>query len=160
MEIKNNFSKWTNWKDKDKITGIKYPGIYCIAKSENNLFNNEFDWIEEIEYIGMTNSIKGLKGRLKQFDNTIKGKTGHGGADRFIYEYRDFNYLIKNLYVSVYYFKCDVKSILREDLLVMGEVAKKEYECWAEYTTKFQKLPKFNDKNTKKHSLTVARENE
>ena len=41
-----------------------------------------FDWIKEIIYIGMTNSKGGLKNRLQQFDNTIAGKTGHGGAQR------------------------------------------------------------------------------
>jgi len=160
MVTKNNFSKWTNWKDREIIKGMEYPGIYCIAISENNLSNFEFDWIKEINYIGMTNSKTGLKGRLKQFDNTIRGKSGHGGADRFRYEYRDYNDLINNLFVSVNHFKCNVKSILTEDLLVMGEVAKQEYECWAEYVEKFQNLPKFNNKTTNKYSLTVGRENQ
>ena len=42
----------------------------------------------------MTNSIAGIKGRLKQFDNTIIGKGGHGGADRVRYKYQDSNDLL------------------------------------------------------------------
>jgi hypothetical protein len=28
----------------------------------------------------------------------------------------------------------------------MGDVAKAEYECWAQFVTIFQRLPKYNDK--------------
>lgn len=63
------------------------------------------------------------------------------------------------LYVSIKYFECDVKSNLPNDLLIMGDVAKHEFECFAEYAQKFKRLPRFNDKaNTKKYSLTIGRE--
>lgn len=156
--LQKKFSKWTKWLERDKLDGIKFPGVYCIAISEEDISNNDFDWSEKINYIGMTNAVSGLKGRLKQFDNTIRGKTDHGGADRFRYEYRDYENLIKKLYVSVKYFECDVKSNLPKDLLVMGDVAKHEFECFAEFVKRFKRLPKFNDKqNTKKFSLTVGR---
>jgi len=154
----NQFSKWIKWENRNNLDNIKFPGIYIIAISNKNLENNEFIWIQEIQYIGMTNSVAGLKGRLKQFDNTILGKTGHGGADRFRYEYQNYDELIKNLYVSVRYFKCDVKSNKPEDLRIMGEVAKFEYDCFALYTEQFESLPKFNDKkNSPKYSLTYGR---
>ena len=113
---------------------------------------------EEIKYIGMTNARKGLKSRLNQFDNTIKGKRGHGGADRFRYKHEDYNKLSQNLYVAVQSFKCDVKSNQPSDLIIMGEVAKHEYVCFSEYVKLFKKLPEFNDKeNTRKYSLTKGR---
>ena len=102
----------------------------------------------------MTNSQNGLKGRLQQFDNTAKGKNGHGGADRFMYKYPDFSSIVSNLFVSVKYFECTVKSNEPSDLLVMGDVAKYEYVCFAEYAKRFKLLPIFNDKsNAPKFSL-------
>ena len=74
--VERKFSVWTRWKDRNAINGIKFPGIYCIAISETDLFEKRFEWISKISYIGMTNSKAGLKGRLKQFDNTIIGKRG------------------------------------------------------------------------------------
>ena len=66
--------------------------------------------------------------------------------------------MTQNLYVSVRYFKCDVKSNKPEDLRIMGEVAKFEYDCFTLYTEKFESLPKFNDKkNSPKYSLTYGR---
>ena len=109
MEKHREFSKWIKWTERDKLNGIKFPGIYCIAISENDLSNTDFDWDEKINYVGMTNAVSGLKGRLKAFDNTIQGKSGHGGADRFRYEYRDYEDLKHKLFVSVTYFECNVK---------------------------------------------------
>jgi hypothetical protein len=95
----------------------------------------------------MTNSVAGLKGRLKQFDNTIFGKPGfHGGADRFLTDYPNYTSLTEILYVSVAPFECDVKSSTSIDLLTMGDVAKAEYECFAKYKKLFGRLPKYNDK--------------
>jgi hypothetical protein len=160
MREKREFSKWTKWRDRDKLEGIKFPGVYCIAISENDISNIDFDWNEAINYLGMTNSVAGLKGRLNQFDNTLKGKKGHGGADRFKYEYRDYDELRSKLFVAINYFECNVKSNLPTDLLIMGEVAKHEYACFAKFVEKFNRLPKFNDKpNTKKYSLTIGRAN-
>ena len=148
-----NFSQWTRWEDRNSLNGIKYPGIYCIAISEIDLSEQYFEWISKITYVGMTNSRAGLKGRLKQFDNTIIGKSGHGGADRFKYEnYQD---LVDKLYVSVCSFECDVKSNAPKDLRIMGEVAKFEYYCFAKYVEEFGNLPMFNNKNiSPKYSLT------
>lgn len=148
------FSKWTKWNDRDSLNGIKFPGIYCIAISELDLSEQDFVWISMITYVGMTNSKAGLKGRLKQFDNTIIGKTGHGGADRFRFKYENYQDLTDKLYVSVCFFECDVKSNAPKDLRVMGEIAKFEYDCFAEYVAKFGELPEFNDKKkSPKYSL-------
>ncbi len=154
----NQFSKWVKWENRNKLNNIKFPSIYIIAISAKNLEGKKFNWIQEINYIGMTNSVAGLKGRLKQFDNTIMGKIGHGGADRFRYEYNNYDNLVKNLYVSIRYFECDVKSNKPKDLKIMGKVAKFEYDCFAEYVQKFKLLPKFNDKkNSPKYSLTYKK---
>jgi len=151
----HKFTKWTKWRNRNSLTGLKYPGIYCIAISEFDLSEQNFKWIPEIKYVGMTNSQAGLKGRLKQFDNTIIGKTGHGGADRFRYKYQNYQNLVDRLFVSVCSFQFDVKSNTSKDLRIMGEVAKFEYDCFAIYVEKFVNLPEFNDKSkSPKYSLT------
>jgi len=152
------FSNWFKWENRNKAENIKFPGIYILAVSTKNLEGEKFDWLSEVEYVGMTNSVAGLKGRLKQFDNTIIGKTGHGGADRFRYEYQNYPELVEKLYVSVIPFICDVKSNNPKDLRVMGEVSKFEYDCFAQHVEVHKKLPKFNDKkNSPKYSLTYGR---
>jgi hypothetical protein len=106
----------------------------------------------------MTNSAGGLRARLKQFDNTIVGKTGHGGADRVRYKHQIYQKLVEELYVSVAAFPCNVKSNQPRDLMVMGEVAKFEYDCFAEFVKKHGSLPEFNDKKSApKYSLTIGR---
>jgi hypothetical protein len=129
--------------------------VYALAISERELSGKPFSWIKEVVYVGMTNAVSGLKGRLKQFDNTIVGKTGHGGAERFRHDYASDKELVPLLFVAVAPFECNVTSNTPADLLTMGEVAKGEYECFAEYARAFGSLPKYNDKkNSPKYSKT------
>ena len=146
----HEFSNWISWLNRHHLEGIGNPGVYCIAISEINISNSAFDWIQAIKYVGMTNSKSGLKGRLQQFDNAIKGKSGHGGAQRFRFQHRDYQKLVNNLYVSVFPFQCDVSSNTPRDLRKMGKVAEFEYECFATYVEKWNALPEFNDKKTRK----------
>jgi len=142
----NNFSKWKRWGEREGFSNINYPGVYALAVSAKDLSGTPFSLIEQIVYFGMTNSKDGLRGRLKQFDNTIIGKIGHGGAERFMHQW-NYSELRKMLYVSVNFIKCDVKSNKPQDLLRMGDVARFEYACFAAYIKKFNKgLPEFNDK--------------
>ena len=73
------------WPRRTELSGIKLPGVYTLVISDRNIGDMSFTWRKEIIYIGMTNAVSGLKGRMKQFDNTILGKNGHGGADRVLY---------------------------------------------------------------------------
>jgi hypothetical protein len=146
--MKPKFSKWASWSERNKLDGIRYPGVYALAVSEIDLSNKKYSVRKEIEYFGMTNSIGGLKSRLKQFDNTIIGKSGHGGAARFLCGYKNYTYNIfsKKIFVSICPIECDVTSNNPKDLLKMGDVARLEYFCFAQYAKRFKKLPKFNDK--------------
>ena len=141
------FSNWIKWSDRNKLNDLQYSGIYAISKNEHDISNNSFAWIREIIYIGMTKSKKGLKRRLRQFDNTIFGKgNNHIGGKRVRCKYKDYEKLIKCLYVAVRPFKCDVNSNKVKDLLIMGKVAEYEYICFAEYVKRFGTLPEFNNK--------------
>ncbi len=154
------FSAWSEWRHREELKGINYPGVYAIRISQNNIANRKFSWHKEIVYIGMTNGISGLKGRLKAFDNTIIGKRGHGGADRFRYKYKNYKTLINKLFVSVALFRADVTTNNPKDLIIMGSVAKFEYQCFARYVELYGALPEFNDKKlSKKYSLTYGRKN-
>ena len=154
------FSKWVPWERRDELKNIHFPGVYIIRISKRNISGRAFSWHKEIAYIGMTNGVSGLKGRLKAFDNTIRGKRGHGGADRFRYKHQNYSELTEMLFVSVASFKADVASNLPKDLLVMGNVAKFEYQCFAEYVNTHGELPEFNNKKEpKKYSLTYGRNN-
>lgn len=153
------FTRWHKWDQRSTIKNIGAPGVYALAISEKDLSENVFEFAASIKYFGMTNSRSGLKGRLIQFDNTIKGKSGHGGADRFRYKHPDYVKLVDQLFVSIAPFACNVSSSLPEDLEVMGEVAKFEYLCFAQYVREFGHLPEFNDrKKALKYSLTMGRD--
>jgi len=139
------FSKWKLWQDRNEIKGLEYPGIYALAISpEEELTNKEFKLIKEIVYFGMT--CCGLKGRLQQFDNTVKKKRDeHGGAERFLFEHNDFAIVASNLYVSVNSMTCNPKPSTRDDWYKKGEIVQFEYICFGDYVDRYLKLPKFND---------------
>jgi hypothetical protein len=120
--------------------------VYALAISENDIAGEPFSWRQEIVYFGMTNAKGGLKSRLKQFDDTIRGGSGHGGGHRVRFKHRDYGRLAARLFVSVWPFICDVGSFDPADLRIMGEVAKSEYECLARFADEFGCLPEFNDK--------------
>ena len=152
------FTNWLKWRDRNDPAGIRYPGVYVCAITSDDISEAKFSWLPEIVYIGMTNAIAGLSGRLKQFDNTIAGRCGHGGADRVRFKHRNYEDLCGKLFVSVVSFKCAVKSNRPRDLRVMGEVAKFEYDCLAHYSEMFDSLPEFNDKAASpKYSKTIGR---
>lgn len=141
-------SNWIKWENRNKLEGIKYPGIYSISVTDENIEGNEFEMLESIEYIGMTNSNGGLKSRLNQFDSTIKRiRLHHGGAHRFIGKYWEYEDIKDKLYVSICPFECGNDKNNIEDLIAMGEVAKAEYIYWTDYIKRHNKYPIFNDKN-------------
>lgn len=142
----SNFSKWKSWEKREELDSLEYPGVYALAISSKGLLNKPFSLIEEIVYFGMTNSRDGLRGRLNQFHNTITGKIGHGGAERFLFKYKNYESFKEKLFVSANFLRCDVNSNKPGDLRKMGSVANFEYVCFAEYAQKFRRLPEFNDK--------------
>jgi hypothetical protein len=145
--MRNEFSSWSKWCERNNLQGLQSPGVYAIALSKVNMSGTPFAWCEKIIYIGMTNSKGGLKSRLQQFENALKPCGGaHGGAQRVHLKYPDYQSLNPKLYVSVWPYECDVQSNASSDLRIMGDVAKCEYECFAQFVDMFGQLPEFNDK--------------
>lgn len=143
------FSSWAEWDNRiSQLNKLQYPGIYALRISKHNLEAQPFDWVKDIVYFGMTNSVAGLRGRLSQFNNTLRDKSGggHGGADRFRYDYKDGEFLANTLYVAVCPFEYQGRDVTPENLLVHGQVAMAEYVALAEYFKRFGELPKYNNK--------------
>lgn len=150
------FSPWFRWNDRSQYSGIKFPGIYVVAISKKDISGKEFSICKEIVYVGMSNAVKGLEGRLKNFDNTIQyldKPSQHGGADRVRNKHQKYKALEKNLYVSLRHFPCFPANETAADLRTMGKVANAEYQCMAQYVDEFDELPEFNrKKESKKYS--------
>ncbi|MDQ1273059.1 MAG: hypothetical protein QG591_1689 [Planctomycetota bacterium] len=144
--MKRAFSDWTKWTDRAALADLGYPGVYALAISPAELSAMPFSWRLEIVYVGMTNAKGGLKSRLQQFDNTIKGGDGHGGGHRVRFKHSDYHELTSHLFVSVCPWECDVTLNDPANLRLMGEVTKHEYECFALFVEMFGNLPEFNDK--------------
>jgi len=144
------FSNWAKWNDRNDLSNLEYPGVYVLAISDDDLSNTRFTWLKKIIYIGMTNSKGGLRSRLRQFERTIRGNRGHGGAARVRFKHRDPEKLFKHLYLSICSVKCDVTSKMPNDLRIMGRVAKLEYDCFAKYVERYGELPEFNKMSSPK----------
>jgi len=157
--MEKSFSPWFRWNDRNDYSGIEYPGIYVVAISRRNISGEPFAFRREIVYVGMTNAVAGLKGRLIQFNNTIAQKRlQHGGADRVLYKYQNYEALVKNLYVSLRHFRCFPANETPTDLRTMGKVASAEYQYMARHVEELGELPEFNrKKETLKFSLTHGR---
>lgn len=143
--MKNGFSDWAKWHNRNRLDRLQYLGVYAVALSDAGIAGTAFTWRPEIIYVGMTNAKGGLKSRLQQFDTTIKGGDGHGGGHRVRFKHPDYATLAPRLYVSVHPYECDVESNQPGDLRIMGDGAKQEYECFARFVEMFKKLPGFND---------------
>ena len=143
-----HFSAWVPWPRRAEHPNITFPGVYAIARFRKPPATLRFTLCEEIIYFGMTNARGGLRARLKQFDRTIQGHIEHGGADRVLHAFPSYRHLVPKLYVSVAPFPCDVQSGKPRDLLVMGDVARFEYVCFAAYAKRYSRLPRFNDKSS------------
>lgn len=159
MAPKQKFSTWYGWNNRSQIPDLKLPGVYVLAVSSVSLEGRAFSWLQNIIYIGMTNSVPGLASRLRQFEETVRGtRCNHGGADRVRYKHRSFSTLSKKLFVAIAPVRCDVKTNAPTDLRAMGRVAKLEYDCLAEFVERHHHLPEFNDKKRSlKYSLTEGR---
>ncbi|MBM3455812.1 MAG: hypothetical protein FJX80_11790 [Bacteroidetes bacterium] len=152
MTKKNTHTKWIPWNLRHMISKKDQPAIYYIANSKVNITDNDFSYIKEIVYIGMTISNKGLKGRLDQFEKTMKGSDGaHGGAERVRFKHKDADDFFKNTYVSACIFELSKEKNTSNDWRIKGDCVGYEYKSFAEYLDNHNKLPEFNDiKKSKK----------
>lgn len=144
-------TRWTHWNNRNTIKDLNQPGIYFIALSSENLEGKPFSLINEVIYIGMSISKKGVKGRLLQFEGAMKGANGrHGGAERVRFKHKDSEKFFKNVYVSVRLFPVSSTRNTPNDWKQKGECVKHEYVSFGDYLDKYGELPEFNDMNRSK----------
>jgi hypothetical protein len=117
-------TKWVPWGKRNTISNKNQPAIYYIAHVNQNIEDEDFSYIKDIVYIGMTISKSGLKGRLEQFEKAMYGSDGvHGGAERVRFKHKDANSFFENAYVSACIFELSDNRnsiVLATDCLLVG----------------------------------------
>ena len=145
--------KWTNLlKSYKNLENNHYPGVYILAYTNKDLEGKPIK-IEDIFYVGMSNSRGGIKQRLKQFIDGLNKGYGHSAGNRFFQEYSegksfDVANHKKTFFVAFLSLPCKVNKDERssEDLRNMGEVAKFEYCVMAFIKEKLGREPELNKK--------------
>lgn len=145
-------SNWIKLDDYKTLKDCEYPGVYVLAYSDEDLSNNKIE-IEKIFYVGMSNSLGGVKQRLGQFINGIEKDRSHSAGRRFFKEYMNNASFSKNkserdFYVASLSLPCEVSKGKRthDDLRKMGEVAMFEFEVVAHIKERLGKEPELNKK--------------
>ncbi len=141
------FSRWYAWNDRDKFHDRKYPGVYMIAITRNNLGGKKPNF-KDVVYIGMTNSQGGLYSRWGQFFHSIKGNNGHSGGNTIFSALGHYSKWNKKLFVCGMSIKCNTTKSSRTspDLIKMGWVAFLEYEALSKFKKEMGEEPKYNKK--------------
>lgn len=145
--------KWTNLLENYKnLKNNDYPGVYILAYTNKNLGGKSIN-INDIFYVGMSNSRRGIKSRLKQFIDGINKNRSHSAGMRFYKKYAlgvPFNRLKRKetFFVQSLSLPCNVIKEERnaEDLRKMGKVTKLEYDLLAHIKEKTEKEPELNKK--------------
>src|SRR5574338_694090 len=143
-----SFSLWYKWDDRQTIPGRQFAGIYLISLSEKNL-EGTLPQFADVSYIGMTNSRRGLAGRIGQFWQGIRGIRGrHAGGDN-VYEhlghYNEWSNKYR-IFVAVMPVEFDLETCDPDVLIHKGVVAFLEYEAFSRYCRLFpaEKRPRYN----------------
>lgn len=153
MEIKKLLEKnWIKLEDYKTLKDSQYPGVYILAYSDKDLEKKQIK-IEDIYYVGMSNSLGCVKQRLSQFFSGIEKGYGHSAGNRFLNEInKNVSYskskTNKRFFVASLCLSCLVNKENRtsKDLIKMGEVAKFEYEVLAYIKEKIGREPELNKK--------------
>lgn len=153
MKTKKLLEKtWIKLEDYKTLDNSQYPGVYILAYSDKDLEKKPIR-IEDIYYVGMSNSLGGVKQRLNQFFSGIEKGYGHSAGNRFL---KEINKRVpysksknnKRFFVSSLSLPCLVNKKNRsyKDLIKMGEVARFEYEVLAYVKEKIGREPELNKK--------------
>lgn len=145
--------KWTNLQNgRSDLKDGKYPGVYLLAYSDRNLEGKKIS-LNDIFYVGMSNSRDGVKQRLKQFLDALEEGKGHSAANRFYEDYAKgvpFSRMKdkETFFVASVSIRCCPEKAKRtpDDLRKMGKVAGLEYYVLAHIKEKLHREPKLNKK--------------
>lgn len=121
------------WMALDAATLSDLPttsGVYVLAYSEKKLLGQKVS-PGAVIYVGVTNKLDGIQGRVRQFWNSIEGRPQHSGGNSFLSdcaEGQKYSARIsqddKRLYISYVTFDCERRKNFRtgDDLRTMGMV--------------------------------------
>lgn len=147
--------RWASFEsDLSAPKGSEYPGVYLLAYTSRNIAAKRVQ-LADIFYVGMSNSLGGVRQRLKQFRNGIEKNTSHSAGRRFFSEYSNGVAFSKRrggsrkkLYFAFVSVRCTVEKARRTpaDLRTMGRIAKLEYDVIAHLKEKLGEEPKLNKK--------------
>jgi len=156
--MEDNIRKILNKKWKPLLDSYKniedgnYPGIYLLAFTDKNIEGEKVK-PSDIYYVGMSNARKGLKSRVKQFLNGIEKNGSHSAGMRFYKENSNGIAFSESIHKEKFYvvtstFKCDVHKLTRtpNDLRIMGDICKLEYDIIAHIKEVTNEEPKLNKK--------------
>ncbi|PHM45089.1 hypothetical protein Xmau_01294 [Xenorhabdus mauleonii] len=156
------YGKWYSWENRHAQENISMPGIYAIMITHDDYSGRNFNWQDDITYIGMTVAKSGLKGRLQQLENSLVGKSGHSGGNRIREKFISEGYGLydtanhqwsdgKKLFVCIQAITLNPMDSLPERLKKKGFVANLEYLAFAKYveTNPSHEMPSGN----KAHSI-------
>ena len=73
--------RWLHSPDWDAGGQYRYPGVYLLAYDARELAGKRVA-VDDVYYIGMSNSAGGVRARLKQFKSALEKGYGHSGGDR------------------------------------------------------------------------------
>jgi hypothetical protein len=136
------------WSDDERL---RYPGVYLLAYGANELDGQKIK-IDDVYYVGMSNSAGGVRARLRQFKSALERGYGHSAGNHCYQQNKErpFSKLGKGkkFYFAALCAECSsLKSSARpNDFRTMGDVACLEYYAIAHVlecsTTK--KVPPLN----------------
>jgi hypothetical protein len=146
-------STWQELRDDiSGCKGVRFPGVYLLAYSKRDLVGKKIS-LEDVFYIGMSNSIGGVEQRIYQFLSAIEGNRRHSGGNRFFSDYCGEKPFSKRRNRKKFYFAyvtipCEVRKKYRKgkDLRKMGEVARLEYYALAFVNDSTRSEPELNKK--------------
>lgn len=120
-----------------------------IAITSKNITGEKVNF-SDVSYIGMTNSQKGLHGRLSQFDRAIRGLRGHTGGKSVYKKFGDYYGwpAHRKLFVCTRAVEFSTKNPTPKDYINMGKVAYLEYAAFARFCKRHPSKykPEFNSR--------------
>jgi hypothetical protein len=138
------FSEWYEWTNRNNYPMKDFPGVYLISITPKSDLAGKKPNFEDVVYIGMTNSRRGLRGRWMQFFNAVLGNGKHSGGKRVFSDKGHYETWSDYLYVAAMSVDCNVINPTDEDYIKMGWVTYLEYEAFACYYRSVNGHPEYN----------------
>lgn len=143
---------WVPMRDYRTLPGSKYPGVYLLAYTNENLAGQPVT-TKDVYYVGVTQSCGGVRQRLYQFLCGLEKPVAHSAAMRFLSEVAagtPYSQLVekRQFFVTSVSVECQPRKTLRTpvDLQKCGIVAALEWYALAHIRDETDSEPLLNKK--------------